>query len=283
MNKFDLINKALTADLKPILGKMLVEFIMRADENGFSHVGAERLCKVRGIKHTKNFPWKELHALSDVLTIKLGRDLNSDEVSQIEATGKTVYGDKNYFWIKPEAIMALGDFDVTKSIKPKASDRIRESAPTGSSKTPASAGSKHPASADPSTLQVQTKTPASAGCNSTKETLQEENTRETTNNATAGAVAMKNSHPSNVDSQTLSNNEVSDSPKKKSFSPKVIGGTRRVDTSFFDRKVANSSNKELVEAARSMFADPMFHMDEAPIARYFAAIDTARENMEVMV
>lgn len=201
MNKMHLINKALTADLKPIMGKMLAEFIMRADENGFSHVGAERLCKVRGIRHTKNFPWKELHDLSDVLTIKLGRDLTPAEIKQVQGSGKTVYGDKNYFWIKPEAIMSLGDFQVTKSVKPKAAARAKHPANEGvsktpanegySSKTPATAGYKHPASAELSTLQVQTQTPASAGCNSSKEILQEESTSSSSNTATPVVLRFK--------------------------------------------------------------------------------------------
>lgn len=192
MNKFDLINKAQTANLKPVLGKMLVEFILRADDNGFSHVGVARLCRVRGIKHTKNFPWHELHGLSSLLLIKQGKDLTAEEVAQIESAGKAVYRDKNYFWIQPDAIMALDEFAVTVSAKPKKRDRD-----TGvdCEDSPASAGYDYPADAEQTTLQVQNDYPVSAGCNSTREYYKDSSTRETTNSAASASQSASFSLP----------------------------------------------------------------------------------------
>jgi len=278
INKYHLINKVLTADLKPILGKMLVEFIMRADENGFSHVGAERLCQVRGIKHTKNFPWDELHALSDVLTIKKGKSLTAAEVEQIEATGKTVYGDKNYFWIKPQAILALSDAQVVKSVKPKASERIK-------AKTPANAGSKTPASAEPTTLQVQTKTPANAGCNSTSTKLQEETTKESTSKAPAGAVANEVS-PSNKEvteplnsslskeTASSSSNSLKDKSRRlmqeqmQAVKAKQDAGRAHLETMI----VKEGLEPQDAERARALYADAEFRSGYKPVQRAAAAV-----------
>lgn len=73
MNKFDLINKVLMSDLQPEDKCLLIELIVRSDENWKSRPSVERLCKVRGIKHEKNFKGADYYLPGLVTKVKKGR------------------------------------------------------------------------------------------------------------------------------------------------------------------------------------------------------------------
>lgn len=68
MNKFDIINKVLISDLNKDQKLLLVELVMRSNENGESFPSTARLCKVLKMKHQKNFKGVE-HYIGDFVTV----------------------------------------------------------------------------------------------------------------------------------------------------------------------------------------------------------------------
>lgn len=86
MNKFDAINKVLTSDLKPEDKCLLVELIVRADGDWVSWPSVERLCKVRGIKHEKNFKGADFYLPGLVTKSKRGRkNVYTVDIKAVEA------------------------------------------------------------------------------------------------------------------------------------------------------------------------------------------------------
>lgn len=73
MNKFELMGKVMVSDLRPEDKCLLVELLLRADEDGYSYPTVERLCKVRGIKHTKNFKGADHYLPGLVTKVKKGK------------------------------------------------------------------------------------------------------------------------------------------------------------------------------------------------------------------
>lgn len=133
MNKFDLINKVLMSDLQAENKCLLIELIVRADDQWVSWPSVERLCKVRGIKHEKNFKGAD-HYLPGLVT-------------------KTKKGRKNVYTINTPAVAGLSDAVVV----------IRHTPPLNN--TPAVEGSYTPAVAD--------NTPAVEGANTTSNTTED--------------------------------------------------------------------------------------------------------------
>lgn len=130
MNKFDLINKVLMSDLKPEDKCLLIELIVRSDDNWESRPSVERLCKVRGIKHEKNFKGADHYLPGLVTKIKKGR--------------------RNWYVINTPAVAGLSDASVVIKHTPSLAD------------TPSVEGVNTPAVAD--------NTPAVEGANTTKNT-----------------------------------------------------------------------------------------------------------------
>ena len=129
MNKYELINAVLISDLRAEDKTLLIELIMRADENGYCWPSVERLCMVRGIKYEKNFKGADKYLPGLVSVGKAGR--------------------KNTYTLNVPAIKALGTTKVTLK------------------HTPAVEGVYTPAVAD-NTPAVADNTPAVEGANSTK-------------------------------------------------------------------------------------------------------------------
>lgn len=140
MNKFDAINKVLTSDLQAQDKCLLIELIVRADEDWVSWPSVERLCKVRGIKHEKNFKGADFYLPGLVTKTKRGR--------------------KNTYTLNIKGIEELRD----------ASIAIKH--------TPALEGVYTPAAPDNTPAQADN-TPSAAGANTTYNTTRE-NTIDTT-------------------------------------------------------------------------------------------------------
>lgn len=92
MNKFDLMNVALVSALGAEDKALLIELILRSDENWESFPSVERLCKVRGIKHEKNFKGADYYLPNLVRVVKMGR--------------------KNHYFLNVDAILALDSQEV---------------------------------------------------------------------------------------------------------------------------------------------------------------------------
>ncbi|MFD8067913.1 hypothetical protein [Streptomyces parvulus] len=131
MNKFDLINTVLTSNLKADDKCLLIELIVRSDESWESYPGVKRLCKVRGIKHQKNFKGVQVYLPDYVSVTKRGR--------------------KNFYVLDVEAIAALEEPELI----------VKE--------TPSTAGVNSPATAD-NTPSVADNSPSAAGANTTNNT-----------------------------------------------------------------------------------------------------------------
>lgn len=130
MNKFDLINKVLMSDLQSEDKCLLIELIVRSDDQWQSRPSVERLCKVRGIKHEKNFKGADHYLPGLVTKVKKGR--------------------RNWYIINTPAVAGLSDATVVIKHTPSLAD------------TPALEGVNTPAVAD--------NTPAVEGANTTKNT-----------------------------------------------------------------------------------------------------------------
>lgn len=147
MNKFEAINKVLVSHLGPEDKCLLVELVTRADDSWKCWPSVERLCKVRGIKHEKNFKGADHYLPGIVTKVKKGR--------------------KNVYYINTAAIDSLSEGDVT----------IKHT------NTPAQEGAYTPAvegvlNAD--TPAVADNTPAVEGANTTSNTSKEDTTEDTT-------------------------------------------------------------------------------------------------------
>lgn len=134
MNKFDAINKVLVSDLQAQDKCLLIELIMRSDDDGFSWPSVERLCKARGIKHEKNFKGADTYLPGIVTKVKKGR--------------------KNTYTLNPAAIDALAAKEVTIKHTPALD-------------TPAAEGVNTPAAPDNTPARAEN-TPAVEGANSSK-------------------------------------------------------------------------------------------------------------------
>ena len=137
MNKFELINTVLQSTLKAEDKCLLIELIVRADENGECWPSVERLCKVRGIRHEKNFKGADYYLPGLVTKRKRGR--------------------KNIYTINTPAVEGLSA--ATVSIK--------------HTNTPAVEGSYTPAVADNTPAVEGLNSPAVEGANSTVDTSKE--------------------------------------------------------------------------------------------------------------
>ena len=73
MKKLELMNKVMVSDLRPEDKCLLVELLLRSDEDGYSFPSVERLCKVRGIKHAKNFKGADHYLPGLVTKVRKGR------------------------------------------------------------------------------------------------------------------------------------------------------------------------------------------------------------------
>ncbi|GAB3033933.1 hypothetical protein GCM10011376_29890 [Nocardioides flavus (ex Wang et al. 2016)] len=73
MNKFELINTTLMSNLAAENKTLLIELIMRSDDEGLSWPSVERLCKARGIKHEKNFKGADVYLEGLVTKVRKGR------------------------------------------------------------------------------------------------------------------------------------------------------------------------------------------------------------------
>ncbi len=87
MNKFDLINKVLVSDLDAKDKPLLIELIMRADDEWKCWPSIERLCKARGIKHERNFKGVDVYLPGLVTKVKRGRSytyhINTSAVAEL--------------------------------------------------------------------------------------------------------------------------------------------------------------------------------------------------------
>lgn len=87
MNKFDLINKVLVSDLDVKEKPLLIELIMRADDDWKCWPSIERLCKARGIKHERNFKGVDVYLPGLVTKVKRGRSytyhINTSAVAEL--------------------------------------------------------------------------------------------------------------------------------------------------------------------------------------------------------
>ena len=134
MNKFDLMNKVMVSDLAPEDKCLLVELILRADENWQARPSVERLCKARGIKYEKNFKGADYYLPGLVTKVRSGR--------------------RNVYVINTPAVAGLSQAGVTI----KHTD------------TPAVEGANTPAVADNTPAVEGVNTPAVEGANNTEDT-----------------------------------------------------------------------------------------------------------------
>lgn len=126
MNKFELMNKVMTSDLKKEQKLLLIEVILRMDEGKEAFPGVKRLCQVLGIKHSKNFKGVESYLPPGFITV-------------------TKKGRKNFYTLNTPAVEGLSEASVI----------VKE---TPNPNTPAVEGSNTPAVAE--------NTPAVEGANS---------------------------------------------------------------------------------------------------------------------
>lgn len=73
MNKFELMSTVLLSELAAQDKTLLIELILRANETGECWPSVERLCKVRGIRHEKNFKGADKYLPGLVTKRKRGR------------------------------------------------------------------------------------------------------------------------------------------------------------------------------------------------------------------
>jgi hypothetical protein len=173
MNKFDAINKVLISDLQAQDKCLLIELIMRSDDEGFSWPSVERLCKARGIKHEKNFKGADAYLPGIVTKAKKGR--------------------KNTYTLNPAAIDALAAKDVTLKHTPALVD------------TPAAPGVNTPAAPDNTPARPEN-TPAVEGANSSKNNTKDSS--EESSRAVADAPALPDIESASDISLALDNSGV---------------------------------------------------------------------------
>jgi len=154
MNKFELMNTVLVSDLASGDKALLCELILRSDSEGKSWPSVERLCKVRGIKHEKNFKGAEVYLPGLVTKVKVGR--------------------KNHYFLNTPAIEGLSEMTVTIKHTPA----LEGVSPTDDINAPAQEGAYTPAAADNTPARADN-TPAVEGANSTSNNT-ENNTRDNT-------------------------------------------------------------------------------------------------------
>jgi len=154
VNKFDYINKVMVSDLRPEDKCLLVELIVRADEDWTCFPSVERLCKVRGMKHYKNFKGADYYLPGLVTKSKRGR--------------------KNIYTINTPALEGLLEAEVTSRY----------------GNTPAVEGLIGPAVegvSEPNSPAVADNSPAVEGPNTTTNTTEEDTTENTTESPVADA------------------------------------------------------------------------------------------------
>lgn len=115
MNKFDVINKVLTSDLGAEDKCLLIELVMRSDDEWTSWPSVKTLCKARGMRNTKHFKGVD-HYLPGLFTIKKK-------------------GRKNFYTLNTPAVEGLSEAQVN----------VKE---TPTTYNPAVEGSNSPAVAD---------------------------------------------------------------------------------------------------------------------------------------
>jgi hypothetical protein len=140
-NKFDVMSHVVRTTLKADDKALLVELIIRSDDDWFSWPSVQRLCQVRGIKHEKNFKGVDAYLPGLVTKEKRGR--------------------KNTYTLNVPAIMALPLFEV----------HIKHTPPIEGMNTPASAANTPPTAEN---------TPLVAGANTTSNTTKDTSQDNTT-------------------------------------------------------------------------------------------------------
>ncbi|MGA5053115.1 hypothetical protein ACPCAK_19215 [Streptomyces cellulosae] len=229
MNKFDLINTVLTSNLKADDKCLLIELIVRSDENWESYPGVKRLCKVRGIKHQKNFKGVQVYLPDYVSVTKRGR--------------------KNFYVLDVEAIAALEEPELI----------VKE--------TPSTAGVNSPATAD-NTPSVADNSPSAAGANTTNNTSLDSSPDSSKNAAVPAAVEAreeteaKGEKGSSVDSPLPKNDSDSPLPSNEN----AAAGTAD-DEEEYEIELGTAIEEILndctwPEKARSFFLDPGFQNDK---------------------
>lgn len=156
-NKFDAINVTLLSKLAAVDKALLIELIMRCDEDWYCYPSVQRLCQVRGIKHEKNFKGAEALLPGLVKTSKRGR-------------GKG-------YTLSIEAIMALEPAEV-----------ILKHTPATTGKAPAREGENTPSVADDAP-SVAENDPSEQGAYNTRDTTRENTSDSTRENTQVDAKA----------------------------------------------------------------------------------------------
>lgn len=153
MNKFDLMSKVTVGDLTKEQKLLLIELILRADDDGVSWPSVQRLCQVLGITHEKNFKGVE-HYLEGYVT-------------------KGKRGRKNFYTLNTPAVEGVSVADVTIKHTPPLND------------APAVEGANTPAVAD-NTPALADNTPAVEGANSSLNNTRD-SSRDSSGNGSADA------------------------------------------------------------------------------------------------
>lgn len=88
INKFRAINIVTISELNAPDKALLIELIMRSDDDGTSFPSVQRLAMARGIKHEKNFKGADYYLPGIVTKTKVGRrnryTLNSEAIEALE-------------------------------------------------------------------------------------------------------------------------------------------------------------------------------------------------------
>ena len=137
-NKLELITIVLLSHLAPEDKTLLIELLMRSDDNWYSWPSVQRLCQARGIKFEKNFKGAD-HYLPDLVkVVKKGR--------------------RNTYTLDADAIAALQPAAV-----------VIKHTPSTQEDAPSQPGVHNPSSAEDGPA-VQEDVPSGAGAYSTKNT-----------------------------------------------------------------------------------------------------------------
>lgn len=169
-NKFDVLNKVVRSNLRAQDKCLLVELVLRSDDNWYSWPSVQRLAQARGIRHEKNFKGAEVYLPGLVTKSKVGR--------------------KNGYTLNVAAIMALGEVEVVIKHTPALA--------------PAGEGSDHPADADDTPGQADDtpgeaeNVPAKEGANSSKNTTENSSENITEDSSTDGEESLRATSPSVV-------------------------------------------------------------------------------------
>lgn len=150
MDKFQRMDKVNLSDLDPRDKVLLNYLIQRADEQGLCWPYVETLCRVRGIKHTKNFKGAEVYLPEFVSVTKVGR--------------------KKFYVVDFAAVEALGE----ASVEVKQTPYKPHTPSTAGVHTPSTEGVHTPSPADD--------TPSGEGANNSSV----ENTLDSSSESTVG-------------------------------------------------------------------------------------------------